>query len=73
MSGPHVMAYSACAGCRRPIAYNPHFVPSIRIDGVREPVCQACVDVRNAHRKAKGLPPDVIDPRAYEPLPESEL
>lgn len=70
----YVFATSACFGCRRLFSYNPHKVPSHRDEhGVRQPVCQACVDVANPRRKANGLPPIVPHPDAYEPLPESEL
>lgn len=64
---------SACIGCRRLFSYNPMRVPSIRIDGVREPICQACVDRINPRRIANGLDPIVPLPGAYEPADESEV
>jgi len=73
MSG-YVYAMSECVGCKVVFSYNPHRVPSIRrIDGVREPVCLACVERANPERKANNLPVIVPHPDAYEPIPEGEL
>lgn len=64
---------SACVGCGRLFGYNPHRVPSVRVNGVREPICRDCVDRANPQRVANGLPPIEIRDDAYEPIPESEL
>jgi len=32
-----------CAGCNRPITCHPELVPSLVIDGKREPICITCV------------------------------
>ena len=64
---------SVCFGCKRLFSYNPMRVPSIPIDGVREPICLACVNVVNPRRVANGLEPIVPHPDAYEPCDESEL
>ncbi len=69
----YVFAHSICFGCKQPFAYNPMKVPSIRVDGVREPICQTCVDRINPERIKKGLPPIVPAADAYEPCDESEL
>jgi hypothetical protein len=72
MSG-FVMALGTCFGCNRVFGFNPNKVPSIRIDGVKEPVCGDCMELANVERKALGLPPHEIQPDAYEPLPEGSL
>lgn len=72
MSG-YVQAMSACFGCKRVFTYNPHKVPSIVIDGTREPVCADCVARANPERAKRGLAPIEILPGAYDPLPEGEL
>jgi hypothetical protein len=41
---------SACFGCGRLFSYNPVRVPSIRVNGNREPICQTCVDRVNPQR-----------------------
>lgn len=64
---------SPCIGCHRLFNYNPVRVPSITIKGLREPICQACVDRVNPMRIANGLPPIVPLPDAYEACDESEL
>jgi len=56
----------ACFGCGRIFPFNAEKVPSIPIKGVREPVCQLCVDEANPRRAANGLPPIVVLPGAYE-------
>lgn len=68
-----VQAFSACAGCRQVFFYNPVRVPSIRINGVREPICRACVERVNPRRIANGLAPIVPLPGAYDACDESEL
>jgi len=72
MSGV-VFAMGRCFGCQRPFSFNPHKVPSHRVNGVREPVCEACMAFVNAKRKEAGLDPHPIDPEAYSAMPESDL
>lgn len=64
---------SPCYGCGQIICYNPHRVPSIRIEGVREPICRGCVAKANPKRIANGLDPIVIHDDAYDAIPEREL
>jgi len=66
MSG-YMFATSECFGCHRMFCYNPERVPSIRVNGVREPVCQHCVDVANPRRVKNGLAPIEVLPGAYDP------
>jgi hypothetical protein len=67
------MAFGECLRCRRPFAFNPVAVPSIRVDGIREPLCQDCFDALNAERARLGLKPWPLQPDAYTPLPEGEM
>ena len=69
----YVTALSACIGCGQPFFCNPHRVPSVRVNDVREPICRACVEKFNLIRVAKGLEPIVPLPGAYEPMDEGEL
>ena len=69
----YAFATSTCFGCKRVFFYNPMKVPSIRINGVREPICQACVDRANPDRIKNGLKPIVPAPDAYEACDEKEL
>jgi hypothetical protein len=64
---------SSCIGCHRLFSYNPLRVPSIRINGVREPICRTCVERVNPQRIKNGLEPIVPAPDAYDPIDESEL
>jgi hypothetical protein len=64
---------SACIGCGQIFSYNPMRVPSIRVKGEREPICQNCVDRANPRRIRNGLEPIVPHSDAYEPCDETEL
>lgn len=60
-----------CASCNRHLLFNPHLVPSVKVDGVREPICERCFDQWNSiHRTEKGLDPIPLDPQAYTPTEE---
>jgi len=63
----YMFVYGPCYGCGRVFAFNASHVPSIPINGVREPICRACVEQANPHRVKNGLAPIVIHPEAYEP------
>ena len=69
----YVFATALCYGCRQPFSFNPHRVPSIRIDGDRRPICRSCVERVNPQRIANGLPPIEPLPGAYESMDEAEL
>lgn len=56
-----------CFACGRLFTFNAERVPSIRIEGVRRPVCWECMAAANAKREAQGLAPHPILPGAYEP------
>ena len=68
-----VFAAGACFACKRPFNFNPHKVPSHRHNGVREPVCEDCMNLINTRRKEMGLDAFPIAPDAYDAIPESEL
>lgn len=69
----YVFAFSDCANCGNPFSYNPNLVPSVRVKGIREPICRNCVEVANPIREKKGLEPIKVLPGAYEACPEDEL
>lgn len=62
-----------CFTCRRLFTFNPVLVPSLLINGVKEPVCAACCDAVNPGRIAAGLEPIIPLPGAYDACDESEL
>jgi hypothetical protein len=62
-----------CIGCGRRFTFNPVRVPSLTVNGQREPICRACVDRVNPIRKANGLEQIVPLPDAYGACDESEL
>ena len=69
----YAIATSACLGCKRIFSYNPVRVPSLRINGVRQPICSDCIARSNPKRIANGLDPIVPHPDAYVACDEGEL
>ncbi len=67
--GPVMFVLGECWGCRRMFTFNADLVPSIPINGLREPICAACVAKVNPRRVANGLAPIVVLPGAYDPEP----
>lgn len=60
---------SPCGGCGNVICYNPDKVPSLRINGDREPICEPCFNRWNTiHRTDKGLEAVYKHPDAYTPM-----
>jgi len=60
---------SECVACERIISYNPERVPSLRINGSREPLCRLCfIRWNQEHRISKGLEPVFLHPDAYAPV-----
>jgi hypothetical protein len=80
MSG-YATVVAACASCGRLFSFNPHRVPSIRLNrkgepdpsAERKPVCRECIERANVRRFARGLPAIEVLPGAYDPLPAEEL
>jgi hypothetical protein len=69
----YAFAHSPCCGCGHFFSYNPVRVPSVRINGVREPICRACVERVNPLRIQNGLEPIKPFSDAYEPIDENDL
>jgi hypothetical protein len=69
----YAMAMGRCINCSRIFGFNPHKVPSIRLNGTKEPICRDCIKDLNAVRVAHGVPEWTIHPDAYEPVDENEL
>jgi hypothetical protein len=61
-----MMVLGPCVGCGRLFTFSAERVPSVIVNGHREPVCQMCVDRANPERIANGLDPIVVLPGAYE-------
>jgi len=69
----YVFMTSACCNCGQLTSYHPNLVPSIRIHGQREPVCEACIKRENERRQREGEELIVVQPGAYEPVDEHEV
>ena len=69
----YVFVAGPCFGCKRMFSYNPMRVPSITIDGERQPVCLVCINRVNPQRIANGLEPIIPKHDAYDACDEEEL
>jgi len=69
-----VTVYGLCALCRKMIGFHPHHVPSIVVNGAREPICEPCFRRVQEAQRQQGVPvtPDP-PPDAYDGMPASEL
>jgi hypothetical protein len=71
------MGYYLCAGvcirCGQVFSFNPVRVPSIVINGVRQPICLSCVEIINPMRAKLGQPKIEPLPGAYDACDESEM
>jgi hypothetical protein len=63
----YMFGMSDCYLCHMLFTYNVDRVPSVIVNGRREPLCADCVRDINPKRIARGLPPIVPLPGAYEP------
>jgi hypothetical protein len=52
-----------CIACHTPISFNPHTVPSLRVNGTREPLCRGCANKWNKLHPENARP---IAADAYE-------
>ena len=72
MNDAVTLVMGSCVCCQQLFQFNPFLVPSVEVDGIREPLCRVCVELANPRRIANGLAPIVPRPGAYEPVNESE-
>lgn len=69
----YVLCIAACIGCGSVFSFNPMNVPSLTVEGVRQPVCRTCFERRQAHRQTNDLPVETLLPGAYDPAPASSI
>ena len=69
----YVLMTSACISCGNIVTYNPMKVPSVRVNGKREPLCRTCADRLNDEFEKRGKERVPIQPDAYEACPEEEM
>lgn len=62
----YMMCHGNCVNCGNLFSFNPDTVPSVRVKGLREPICKPCVDWANAIRQERGLPLIPIMRDSYE-------
>ena len=62
-----MQAIGKCINCHRQFSFNPDYVTSVRVNGVKEPVCHSCIISANTDRKSKGIPLIPEHPQAYAP------
>jgi hypothetical protein len=59
-----------CVACKQLIQFNPHAVPSLLVNGVKEPLCRECAERWNQIHPENARP---IRKDAYSMIPEEEL
>lgn len=59
-----------CVACKQFFQFNPHAVPSLLVNGTREPLCRSCAERWNEMHPENARP---IQPNAYDAIPEEEL
>ncbi len=69
----YVYVMGACFSCKKLMSFHPNHVPSMRIEGTREPFCRDCIERANPERIKNGLDAITIHPKAYEAAPENEV
>lgn len=62
-----MMVIGNCYTCGVLFSFNAEHVPSVVVDGVREPICRDCIARANMLRQEQGQDPIWIYPDAYEP------
>jgi hypothetical protein len=63
----YMVVMGPCVICRQVFSFSPSRVPSVRVQGELEPVCEHCMTLANTIRLEKGLEALPILPGAYEP------
>ena len=69
----YITATAECVHCHQPFTFNPMRVPSVVVNGLREPLCEPCVTWANAERERRGLPLFTVHADAYEPCDEQAM
>jgi len=69
----YAIIFGECFSCNKFFSFNPNYVPSIRIEGDKKPICKNCIEEVNPLRVKNGLSPIIIHPQAYEPENENNL
>ncbi len=62
----YMIALMPCVCCQQMFSANPDKVPSVRVNGIREGVCKACMDRANTVRKEIGMAELTYAADAYE-------
>jgi hypothetical protein len=55
-----------CACCAAIVSFDPDRVPTIKINGQKQPLCESCVGEANARRNLLKLQPIVIPEGTYD-------
>jgi hypothetical protein len=66
----YALMFGQCVACKLMISFNPHAVPSIVVNGKREPLCRSCAERWNELHPENARP---IRDDAYEAIDENEL
>lgn len=60
----YMMLMATCCNCKQSMTCNPDLVPSLRINGVKEPLCRACAERwEEIHHKTGTISQFAYDPQ----------
>ena len=72
--GGYAFAMGPCLFCGVPFTFNPLRVPSLKVKGVKEPICKSCHAAANRYRVENGIEPfPEPHPDAYEACKEEDI
>ena len=69
----YALMIGSCINCKARISFNPMKVPSIKVEGAREPLCIDCANYLNKLKEDSGQQAVPIQPDAYQACKEEEL
>ena len=70
----YALVIGPCLVCKKPFGMNPNRVPSLKVNGVKEPICGPCHKAINEYRVENGVDPfPEPHPNAYKACDETEL
>ncbi len=67
------LCLAPCLVCKKTFSFNPVRVPSFKVDGVKEPICEPCMQFINKQREEQGIEQFTWADDAYTACDENEL
>ncbi len=63
----YMMLFASCCNCGGTFTCNPDLVPSLKLNGKREPLCRPCAEKwEKIHHKSGTIKPGAYDPQEVD-------